>query len=232
MSDAETPVTELSRNELEEIARSYRRLQDEFADIQSTIEFLQNDLDIKQDILFGDWSPNIAQLELDEESFFDEILALADQVVRKEELKSEQQTRTQKVSTLNRKIDILARECGVDLSDSRIRGEDKIKQVLIHGPGEVESTVYPAHERARDILANAGDWGSIVDDANGKRFTIGIGEARSRLKDKRDEELQSVEVRRAFEKVLDWAGDPRHAKLTKNGDGENQLTLFIDGGNE
>lgn len=148
------------------------------------------------------------------------------------QLAEEKEHRGREVAKLRRHLAALEDEINVSVTDADLMGDDKITRVLRHGVSDVvDGKIWPVHNRARDILANIGEWGTRQNDANGARFYITAAEAKSRLRDKRDESLQSNEVRRAFEKIEEWGGDsPRHV-LASNSDGKNRLVISLEESN-
>jgi len=144
------------------------------------------------------------------------------------EIRSEQQTRTSQDSMIERKVSMIAEETGVDLTDTDVAGEDKIKRLLQYGPEDVADRVYEVHHRARETLAHAGDWGTTSDDKFGKRIQLKAPEVKERLELTRGETLQSKQVRDVFEKIAQLAADsPRKVKADTGGDGVNTLTIHL-----
>jgi hypothetical protein len=150
-----------------------------------------------------------------------------------ERLQQEQKTRTHHDSLIERKVACIADECEIDLSDTAIAGEDKIKRLLKHGPDDITDRVYPVHHRARDTLSHAADWGTSTQDSFGERITLKGPKVRRQLELKRDESLQSKQVRDVFEKIEELGQDsPRTVTAKTGGDGVNKLTIYLeeDGG--
>ena len=85
--------------------------------------------------------------------------------------------------------------------------EDKLNRLLRYGPSDVTDTVYAVHNRARDLLEHAGDWGQRASDSLGTRITLTASAVKERLSLKRGESLSSTEVRRVFEKLEALARD-------------------------
>lgn len=89
-------------------------------------------------------------------------------------------------------------------------GDDKIQRLIQNGPEDVVDRVY-------EVLLHAGEWGQKSEDSFGKRITLKSPEVREKLELRRDESLQSKQVRDVFEKIVDLAADsPRKVKTTKN----------------
>lgn len=150
----------------------------------------------------------------------------------KESVTDEMENRGQQDARLQRRITALAEKADVELTDSDVLGDDKIRRVMKHGAGDVVERVYPVHNRAADVLRNIDEWGELQTDANGRRFTLTSDQARSRLKDKRDKDLTPTEVKRVFEKIEKWGADsPRHVKAVLSGttgDGKNRLVIGLE----
>jgi len=140
----------------------------------------------------------------------------------------EQKQRSMSESRLRKEINVVAEKAGVDVTDSDLVGEDKITRVMRDGPQAVESTVYPVHERACEVLRNVDRWGTLTSDKFGKRFTLKSPTVSDRLQDSRGETLSTTEVKRVFAKIEKWAQDsPR--RVTKDFSGDvNQLLIALD----
>ena len=140
----------------------------------------------------------------------------------------EQKQRSIVESRLRKEINVVAEKAGVDVTDSDVVGDDKITRVMRDGPQAVESTVYPVHQRACEVLRNIDRWGTKTSDKFGKRFVLRSPTVSERLQDSRGEDLSTTEVKRVFAKIEKWAQDsPR--RVTKDFSGDvNQLLISLD----
>ena len=146
----------------------------------------------------------------------------------RQDLVNEQKARSRADGTLERQIQTLADEVDVDLKDADVAGEDKIVRLMKYGPDDITDRVYPVHERARDVLAHAGEWGNKAQDAYGARIGLRATRVRKHLESHRNENLQSKQVRDVFEKIVELAEDsPRKVRMEKSHDGVNQLILYL-----
>lgn len=146
----------------------------------------------------------------------------------RQDLINEQKVRSRSDATIERKVQALAKEVDVDLQDADVAGEDKIVRLLKHGPEDITDRVYTVHERARDVLEHAGDWGQKAQDSFGARITLRSTDVRENLELKRNEDLQPKQIRDVFEKIADLAQDsPRKVRVGKSQDGVNQLVIYL-----
>lgn len=123
-----------------------------------------------------------------------------------------------------RRINILAEDAGLD--PERALERDKIG-ALLEGPSEVNEEGVMATERAHDILMNAPRWGTQMGHKGVQCLRLVGPEVTTHLSDLRDESLQSVQVKRAFQKLADLGADsPRVVDHTKNNRTENRV-LFL-----
>jgi len=150
--------------------------------------------------------------------------------VTEEQLRDEQKERTQQDAKLRQRIKKVADKADVTITDTDIMGDDRIQTVIDDGPEAiVDGRLSPVHERAADLLLKIDEWGTRVSDANGRRFVIKTGEAKSRLNDYRGESLQSVEIGRVFDKVQSWAAEsPRDVTVDKAPDGQRRITITVE----
>jgi len=156
--------------------------------------------------------------------------AKVDDTVSESELRDEQVERSQTDAQLRQRIKKVAEKADVTVTDTDIMGDDRIQTVIDDGPEAiVDGRLSPVHERAADLLLKVDEWGKRVSDANGRRFVIKTGEAKSRLNDYRNESLQSVEVGRVFDKIDSWAADsPRDVTIDKAPDGQRRMTITVE----
>ena len=107
-------------------------------------------------------------------------------------------------------------------------GDDKITRVMRDGPQAVESTVYPVHERACEVLRNVDRWGTRTTDKFGDRFVLNSPTVAERLQDRLDEQLTTTEIKRVFAKIESWGRDsPR--RVSKNLSGAvNKLLISLE----
>jgi len=147
----------------------------------------------------------------------------------REDLINEQKTRSQADSRILRRINAVADAADVEVEEADIVHEDKIKRMIANGCDDVVDRVHKVHERAREVLLHAGDWGTKIEDTHGKRITLKSPEVREKLELRRDEKLQSKQVGDVFDKIVQLAEDsPRKAKTTKNGDGIRVLRIHLE----
>ena len=99
--------------------------------------------------------------------------------------------------------------------------------MLKYGPDDITDSTHAWHYRARDLLAYAGDIGSVVNDAFGKRITITGPDARTELKKIRDERLSSSQIRRIFENIEQLAADSPRKVTAKTGNSNDVNTLVV-----
>ncbi len=140
----------------------------------------------------------------------------------------EQKQRSIVESRLRKEINCVADKAGVDVTDSDVVGDDKITRVMRDGPQAVESTVYPVHERACEVLRNIDRWGTRTTDKFGDRFVLKSPTVAERLQDRRNEQLTTTEIKRVFSKIESWSQDsPR--RVSKDFDGAvNKLLISLE----
>lgn len=154
-----------------------------------------------------------------------EIEEAVDECIDGDNLAEERDARARGDAKLRRRLTAIADEAGVDVTDSDLLGDDKIRRVIVHGVADIESNPSAVHERARDLIENLPTWGRVTNDALGRRATISAAEARRQLESYRDESLQSSQVRRVFAVVDEWAADsPRDVSVDKR---ENTRYLAV-----
>lgn len=146
----------------------------------------------------------------------------------REDLINEQKTRSRQDSQIERKINEVADASGVDLDDAAVAGQDKIQRMIANGPEDVTDRVYSVHERAREVLLHAGEWGTAVEDSFGRRIALKGPEVREKLELARNEDLQSKQVGDVFDKIVELASDsPRKVKTGKNDDNVRVLRIHL-----
>ncbi|MFC7070594.1 hypothetical protein ACFQL9_13150 [Halobaculum lipolyticum] len=131
---------------------------------------------------------------------------------------------------LRRKLHSVADAAGIstEATTEAAAHEDKLNRLLRYGPTDVTDTVYAVHNRARDLLEHAGDWGRKTSDSLGTRITLTASAVKERLSLKRGESLSSTEVRRVFEKLEALASDsPRKVVADTGGRGRNRLVIYL-----
>jgi len=145
-----------------------------------------------------------------------------------DDIVEEQKQRSIVESRLRKEINCVADKAGVDVTDSDMIGDDKITRVMRDGPQAVESTVYPVHERACEVLRNIDRWGTRATDKFGDRFVLNSPMVAERLQDRRDEQLTTTEIKRVFAKIEAWSQDsPR--RVSKDFDGNiNKLLISLE----
>ncbi|MFC7070636.1 hypothetical protein ACFQL9_13360 [Halobaculum lipolyticum] len=131
---------------------------------------------------------------------------------------------------LRRRLHSVAEAAGVSEStaSSQAANKDKLHRLLTFGPSDVVDTVYTVHERARDLLEHAREWGTTTRDKLGTRVTLTGSAVKERLGLTRDEQLTSTAVRRVFEKLQELASDsPRTVTADTGGRGANRLVIHL-----
>jgi polyhydroxyalkanoate synthesis regulator phasin len=145
----------------------------------------------------------------------------------REDLVAEQQMRSQQDSLVERRVAAVGEKAGVEISDADLVDDDKIAQLLRVGPDAVTDRVYAVHRRARTMLENARDWGTVVSDGNGVRVVFKAPEVRPYLDARFDREFSTSEVERIFSKVEDLAADsPRKVQKRKTDEGNHLLAVW------
>lgn len=146
----------------------------------------------------------------------------------RQDIINEQKARSRADGAIERQVQTLADEVGVDIKDTDVAGEDKIGRLMKHGPEDITDRVYPVHERARDVLNHANEWGQNASDSFGARIGLRSTRVRENLELKRNEKLQPKQVRDVFEKIVELAEDsPRKVRMQKSHDGVNQLVIYL-----
>lgn len=144
----------------------------------------------------------------------------------RDQIQGEMQMRSQETSQLKLRISSVADAAGVEIDDSSIMDDDKIRRAMREGPEAVESRVYDVHERAVSLLRNMDDVGTLTNDSTwGRRFTVKTPAAKAHFRQARNEDLTSTEVKRVFRKIEDWAASsPRKVSTDTSGD-VNKMSL-------
>jgi uncharacterized protein YoxC len=145
-----------------------------------------------------------------------------------EAVREERDTRAREDAQLRRRMAALAEKAGVEVTDADLLGDDKIKRVITHGVDDVESRPTTTHQRAGTLLERLPEWGTTMSDKKGRRVAITAPEVRERMKDVRGENLQTSQVNRVFEQIVEWTGDsPRHASFDTSRE-TNRLVLSLE----
>jgi len=145
----------------------------------------------------------------------------------RDELRSEQKTRTRADAQINSRISHLADETGASIDDEEIMLQDKLIRAIRNGAQDVLANPNSRHERARDLLTMLGQWGTKQNDSNGKRVIIRATDVKDPMSERYDVRMSSTMVQRVFEAVEEWAEDsPRRVRSSKNQDGVWQLTIY------
>ena len=145
-----------------------------------------------------------------------------------DEIVEEQKQRSIVESRLRKEINCVAEKAGVDVTDSDMVGDDKITRVMRDGPQSVESTVYPVHERACEVLRNIDRWGTRATDKFGDRFVLNSPTVAERLQDRRDEQLTTTEIKRVFAKIESWSQDSPRRVSKDFGGAVNKLLISLE----
>lgn len=150
----------------------------------------------------------------------DEISAL------REDLVDEQKTRSRADALVEKRVTHLADELDVDADDAVV-ATDKLVRLLRRGPDDVVDRVYPVHERARELLVHATDWGSLVSDENGRRLVFLAPETKPYLEARFDRTFSTSEVERVFTKLVELGADsPRRVRKDKSREGYHRLLVW------
>lgn len=166
-----------------------------------------------------------ARLEALEEGEFESVKQL------QQELKELRDESSYADARLRRKLNHIAEETDVDISDQAVSGDDKITQLLKNGPETVwrspqeQSTL----ERARFILSHASDLGSMTRDEFGKRFVFKTSDVRGELERARDESLQANQIHKAFDRLEELAKDStRRVDHGQDPEGNHKLAVYLE----
>jgi uncharacterized protein YukE len=211
---------------------------------QALLEAVRKGMSRNAATLFGDADSEHSDKQ---EQFIERHGAIVDQLMPSvdggvlEELRSDLRDRLHGLGSefagqygkLRRRLVAVEEETGVDIDEADVIAEDRIRTVLKHGPEEVEGGSASAkHHRATDVLRNVNDWGNrIRNDGYGDRFVLDASKVKQHLNDKRDETLQSVQVTRAFEAIVEWAKDSDRDVTMKRGSrgDSHKLRIQLEG---
>ncbi|WP_209309598.1 hypothetical protein [Haloarcula amylovorans] len=219
------------QDQVEETQKELEEEREKREELENSLEFVKEMVFDLDDVVIGseytaeyyaeDYPPVLAQLdELNDGETLGEL---------REDVIAEQKTRSREDSQLRRKLNEVAQAADVDVENIDVAGKDKIQRIIANGCDDVVDRVYPVHERAREVLMHAGDWGYKAQDKFGNRITLKGPEVREKLELRRDESLQSKQVRDVFEKIVELASDsPRKVKTTKNEDGIRVLRIHLE----
>jgi len=153
----------------------------------------------------------------------DEVSYLEDQI------KDEEKNRGQEDAKLRRRVEALADALDVEIVDSDIYGEDKIRRVLKHGASDLDSNPGPTAIRAQCLLRHIGKWGNKQNDGLGKRILISSPTVADRLEDVRDERLSTEQIKRVFRKIEEWGADsPREVRFKPGSRGGDPHKLRME----
>lgn len=230
--DLATRVTELEA-ENEHLQEQLKREREKRKQLEEDIEFLKETVFNLEDVVVGTgYEYQTSTYAEDNPAVLSQLAELSDGesiADLRQDLVNEQKTRSREDSQLRRKVNEVADAAGVDVEDADVTGQDKIQRMIVNGPDDVADRVYKVHERARDVLLHAGDWGHNAQDAYGKRITLKGPKVREMLEAERNESLQSKQVGDVFSKIVELAADsPRKAKTTTNDDGIRVLRIHLD----
>jgi hypothetical protein len=150
----------------------------------------------------------------------------------REAISEEATNRGRQDAKIRRRLSAVASEADVDITDSDLLTDDKVKRVITHGPEDVVDRVTNTHLRARDLLVNLPTWGTTMSDQKGRRVAITSPDARRQLETHRDETLQSGQIRRVFEQIDAWGAEsPRTVSADFSGD-VNKLVVLLEVGDD
>lgn len=145
-----------------------------------------------------------------------------------DEIEGEKRERSIADAKLEQRVGRLADAADIDVDDSDMMGDDKIRTAMRDGAKAVENTVYPSHERAVDLLRNIDDVGTHASDTYGRRFTVDTPAAKEFFRVHSGENLASSQIKRVFEKIEDWGADsPRRVTADSSGD-TNRLKIHLE----
>jgi outer membrane murein-binding lipoprotein Lpp len=145
----------------------------------------------------------------------------------REDLVDEQKKRSRDDSKLRRRVHAVAEAADVDLEDCDLASGDKIQRLIRDGVDAVTDRPYPVHKRARTVLLHAGEWGTVVNDANGGRIILEAPAVRERLELERNESLQSKQVLDVFEKIVELAADSARVVRTNRRQRTTKLRIQL-----
>lgn len=144
----------------------------------------------------------------------------------REDLVDEQKTRSRSDALIEKRVTHLTDELDTDVDDVAIAG-DKLVRLLRRGPDDIADRVYPVHERARELLIHAADWGSVVSDENGRRLVFLAPDVKPYLEARFDRTFSTSEVERVFVKLAEIAEDsPRRVRKGKSRQGYHRLLVW------
>ncbi|WP_129116083.1 hypothetical protein [Halegenticoccus tardaugens] len=199
-------------------------------ELEGEVEWLSDFVFGLEENVFGEYQPDLALTELEAESLVNSLLNAELGAVPdlKQRLIDESNTRGKEDALLTRKLNTLADEVNVELTDGAVAGQDKITRLLRNGPEDVADRVYQVHYRARDLLAHAREIGTPTVDTFGRRITFDSPTVARELGLLRNESLTTSQVKRVFEKIHDLAQDS-HRRCDLDCSGEtNKLVIYLD----
>lgn len=221
-----TALEEENEQKDERIAELERELENERQTRENLISTPADDENVEPGGVFIAGKPIFNMFD----SRFREIESYGDDIDELgQKIRKEQEKRGSDDAYLQKQLTAIAEKAGVEVQDSDIMGDDKIRRAMKNGAADVESNPNDTDERAVALLRNIDRWGKGVSDKNGKRFVLTAPEVMERFEDARDENLQTVQVNRVFDKIEEWSQDsPRHVATDYSGN-TNRLAVFIEG---
>lgn len=150
----------------------------------------------------------------------------------REKYRTDKQEFKSEFARIRRQLTHIAETMDVELLHA-IPGDDAIAKVVKDGVASVVTgRIGASDERAETLLQNLDEWVALRRDDHRTYATITASTAKEKLETARNESLQTTQVKRAFERIVnDWAASsPRYARLDKNRAGQWRLRLGVSMG--
>lgn len=144
----------------------------------------------------------------------------------REEFRTSKAQYSRQAAMLQKRFTALEEELEVDTMEL-VTDDDHISRFITNGPEDVFPRVYEKQKRARKMLMNAKDWGTVVNDQLGDRVVFKASTVKPFLKTEYDREFNSTEVKRIFG-VVEELGEmsTREVSLDKNDENEHRLAVW------
>lgn len=223
--DSGSPRTESDHDPIVvDLCTRVARLEAELAEKNTRIDALEDELaaerETRAEAIRNEQIQRTQIVQKAKSDLQDEISAL------REDLVDEQKTRSRSDALIEKRVTHLADELDTDVDDIAI-AEDKLVRLLRRGPDDIADRVYPVHERARELLIHATDWGSVVNDENGRRLVFLAPDVKPYLEARFDRTFSTSEVERVFGKLAEIAEDsPRRVRKDKSRQGYHRLLVW------
>jgi len=236
-----TTVADLQQ-QVEELTEVVESQQERIEKLEDEVEFFENQFWDLDDLVAGETGTTKADMLVDEHGdVFEQLETIRDSGIAtdggqsgaiddvKAEVDQEVDRLANDLSMVRRRVNAVAEAAEVEVTEAEIMGDDKITRVLRNGASAVATNSNPTKValRAAEVLRHIDEWGSAINDAYGRRFQIDNPSAKQRLKDARGENLQSNQVTRVFEKIVEWAEDSPRTASVGNNNGTTTLELQV-----